>query len=149
MKGVYILILKLYDDTDIQIGKLGKLHFKKGFYAYIGSALGTGGFKRVKRHFNVATGRNTTRKWHIDYFLPKSKIVNAILIPTESALECTLARGLRKLSGISIVPGFGCTDCRCTTHLIYSENEFIKNQIIAICNNTGINYIIINPDDMK
>lgn len=65
-KGVYVLILKLEEDSEIQIGRLGKLHFRNGFYAYIGSALG-GGFKRVDRHINVSKGINHTKKWHIDY----------------------------------------------------------------------------------
>lgn len=146
MKGVYVLILKLDQDSDIQIGKLGKLHFRKGFYAYIGSALGTGGFKRVERHFNVATGKNPTRKWHIDYILPKSKIIHAILLPTENAIECKLARRLRKISGISIISGFGCTDCACETHLFYAENE-LRDMIIDACNNIGIKSIVISPDD--
>lgn len=143
-KGVYVLILKLNQESDIQIGKLGKLHFRKGFYAYTGSALGTGGFKRVERHFNVSTGKNPTRKWHIDYLLPKSKIINAILLPTEDAIECKLARGLRKISGISLIQGFGCTDCTCETHLIYSENE-LKSLIIDVCNNIGIKSVILTP----
>jgi Uri superfamily endonuclease len=148
MKGVYILILKLDLDSDIQIGKLGKLHFRKGFYAYTGSALGTGGFKRVERHFNIATGKNPTRKWHIDYLLPKSKIVHAILLPTEDAIECKLARSLKKISGISIISGFGCTDCICETHLIYAEND-PREMIIDICNNIGIKAIIMIPQTIK
>ena len=143
-KGVYILILKLDQESDIQIGKLGKLHFSNGFYAYTGSALGTGGFKRVERHFNVSTGKNPTRKWHIDYLLPKSKIVHAILLPTEDAIECKLARSLKKISGMSIIPGFGCTDCMCETHLIYAESD-PRSMIIDVCNEMGIKSIIINP----
>ena len=144
-KGVYVLILKLYKESDIQIGKLRKFHFRKGFYAYTGSALGTGGFKRVERHFNISTGKNPTRKWHIDYLLPESKIVYAILLPTEDTIECNLARRLRKISGISIIPGFGCTDCMCETHLIYAEND-PRSVIIDICNDIGIKSIIINSD---
>lgn len=145
MKGVYVLILKLDLESDIQIGKLGNLHFRTGFYAYTGSALGTGGFKRIERHFNVSTGKNSTRKWHIDYLLSKSKMVNAILLPTEDAIECKLASGLRNITGVSIIPGFGCTDCICESHLIYAENE-LKNMIIDVCNNTGIKPVIIDYD---
>ena len=145
MKGIYILILRLDQESHIQIGKFGNFQFRKGFYAYIGSALGTGGFKRVDRHFNVAAGKNPTRKWHIDYLSSKSKIVCAILLPTEDAIECKLARRLIKISGISIISGFGCTDCMCETHLIYSENE-PKNMIIEACKDIGIDNIIIkNP----
>lgn len=146
MKGVYILILKLDQESDIQIGKLGKLHFRKGFYVYIGSALGIGGFKRVERHFNVSIGKNPTRKWHIDYLLPESKIMQAILLPTEGTIECKLARRIRKISGTSIIPGFGCTDCVCETHLIYAEKD-IKSMIIDACNSIGLKSVIISPDD--
>ena len=135
-KGVYVLILKLDQELDIQIGKFAKLHFKKGFYLYTGSALGTGGFKRVERHFNISTGKNPTRKWHIDYLSSKSKIVYAILLPTEDAIECKLARNIIKISGISIIPGFGCTDCMCETHLIYAENDQ-RSMIIDISNEMG------------
>ena len=135
-KGVYILILKFDEESDFQIGKLGKLHFRNGYYAYIGSALGTGGFKRVERHLNVSTGKNPTRKWHIDYLLPRSKIVYAILLPTEYTIECKVARGIRKISGMSIIPGFGCTDCMCETHLMYTEND-PRNMIIDTCNEMG------------
>ena len=141
MKGVYVLILKLDQESDIQIGKFAKLHFKKGFYLYTGSALGTGGFKRVERHFNISTGKNPTRKWHIDYLLAKSKLLYAILLPTEDTIECKLARNLRKISGISIIPGFGCTDCICETHLIRVEYE-PKDAIIDICNGMGIKSIV-------
>jgi len=140
-KGVYILILMLDQDSDIQIGRLGKLHFEKGFYAYTGSALGTGGFKRVDRHFDVSTGKNLTRKWHIDYLSSKAKIIDAILLPTKDAIECKLARNLKKIPGISIIPGFGCTDCFCRSHLIYTKNDPEEN-IINICRTIDIDNIV-------
>ncbi len=35
----------------IQIGKLGQFKFKKGYYAYVGSAFGPGGLNsRIKHH---------------------------------------------------------------------------------------------------
>jgi Uri superfamily endonuclease len=127
MKGVYILILKLDNETTIQVGKLGKFSFKKGYYAYTGSALGTGGFKRVTRHFNVASGKNITRKWHIDYLLPHSEIVSALLIPADESIECSVAEAVGEFCvGI---PGFGCSDCSCPAHLFFSETEFIDRAI--------------------
>jgi Uri superfamily endonuclease len=142
MKGVYILILRMDKDADIRIGKLGELHFKKGFYAYIGSAHGTGGFKRVTRHFSVASGKNSTRKWHIDYLLPHSKVVCAVLSPINCSLECVVAKKLEKFSGI---PDFGCSDCSCQTHLLFSDKD-IKKEIIDACYKlTGNESIIIYP----
>lgn len=143
IKGVYVLIMRLDQESDIQIGRFGKLHFKKGFYAYTGSALGTGGFKRVERHFNISTGKNPTRRWYIDYLSSASKITNAILLPTDDAIECRLARSLTKISGISIIPGFGCTDCFCETHLIYANSE-LKSLVIDVCNNIGMKTVVID-----
>ena len=125
MKGVYILKLEIDKDTVIRVGKLGIIKFKKGYYAYIGSALGSGGFKRVTRHFNVASGKNMTRKWHIDYLLPHSKGVSAVLIPTEIGIECSVAKTVGEL-GVGI-PGFGCSDCSCSAHLFFSETEFMAS----------------------
>jgi len=143
MKGVYILLLRLDNDTDIRIGKLGELHFQKGFYAYAGSALGTGGFKRVTRHFNVASGKNRTRKWHIDCLLPHSRVVCAVLLPTDEELECTVAETLGQFSGE--IPGFGCTDCACRTHLFFSETD-LEDSIVRTCSELIENEsIIIRP----
>lgn len=143
MKGVYVLILRLDSEMDIQVGKLGKLHFKKGFYAYIGSAHGSGGFKRVKRHFNVADGKSNARKWHIDHILPYSEVVCAVLLPTSEALECTVAKTLGEF--LNEIPRFGCSDCSCPTHLFFAETD-IKYRIINSCNMlTGNESIIISP----
>ena len=125
MKGVYILKLEIDKDTVIRVGKLGIIQFKKGYYSYIGSALGSGGFKRVTRHFNVASGKNMTRKWHIDYLLPHSKVVSAVLIPTEVSIECSVAKAVgESCAGIT---GFGCSDCSCSAHLFFSETELMAS----------------------
>jgi len=141
MKGVYVLIMRLDRDKNIIIGKLGSIHFKKGYYAYTGSALGTGGIKRVKRHFDVATGENRTRKWHIDYLMPHSEVLCAVFLSTSEALECTVAESL-EFEG---VPGFGCSDCTCGSHLFFSQEDF-RNQIISTMNSLTENEsIIIHP----
>jgi len=41
MKGIYGLLLKLPRDDEFEIGKLGRVKFKSGYYVYIGSALGS------------------------------------------------------------------------------------------------------------
>jgi len=144
MKGTYILIFRLRNDAVIQIGKLGEISLKQGSYAYVGSALGSGGFKRVTRHFNVASGMNRVRKWHIDYLLPHSKVPCAVLIQSYDPLECSVAQILGKtLTGI---PGFGCTDCRCSSHLFFSVND-PQNIVVNMCSNlTGTESIIIRPN---
>lgn len=144
VKGIYVLILRLNNDTDVTVGTLGELKFRTGFYSYIGSALGTGGFKRVTRHFNVADGKNHVRKWHIDHLLPHSEVMGAVLLPTDEALECTVAKEFAEISkGIN---GFGCTDCACRSHLFFSGTNPESNAV-NICNKvTGIESIILRPD---
>ncbi len=144
VKGIYVLILKLNKDTDIMVGKLGELKFRTGFYSYIGSALGTGGFKRVTRHFNVSKGKNHVMKWHIDYLLPHSDVMVAVLVPTDEALECTVAKKFAEIfKGIT---GFGCTDCACISHLFFSGTN-PEDMAANICNKVaGIESIILRPD---
>ncbi len=141
MKGIYILILKLNNDTVIRIGKLGKFRFKKGYYAYTGSALGPGGFKRVARHYDVGSGKNLTRKWHIDYLLPCSDVVGCVLIPTDESIECNVACAVGEFC--DGIPGFGCSDCSCPAHLFFSETD-PGEKVISTCNMlTGNESIII------
>jgi endonuclease-3 len=144
MKGSYVLILRLAGDVDLTVGKLGKFHFGKGYYYYIGSALGTGGFKRVTRHFNIARGKNSTRKWHIDHLLPHSEVLCAVLLPSQQALECKTAQNLE--NSLDSMPGFGCSDCKCLSHLLFSEKD-IRNEIMDLASRlTGNESIIIYPD---
>lgn len=131
MKGIYVLILRLDKEKEIHVGKLGKFRFRKGHYAYIGSALGTGGFKRVTRHFNVASGKNMTRKWHIDFLLPHSEVVCAVLIPADGSIECSMAKAVGEFS--AAIPGFGCSDCSCNSHLFFSGSE-LKERVISAGN---------------
>jgi len=144
MKGIYVLVLHLADDMDLAIGNLGKFHFAKGYYYYIGSAHGTGGFKRVTRHFNVAKGKNSTRKWHIDHLLPHSEVLYSVLLPSQQALECKTAQTLQKF--LDPIPGFGCSDCKCRSHLLFGKED-IRSEIMQLAMKlTGNESIIIYPD---
>lgn len=144
MKGVYILVLRMKENENICVGKLGMFHFRSGYYAYVGSARGPGGFKRVTRHFNVFSGKNKTRKWHIDHLLPYTEIVCAVLVPTDADLECSVSSAMGTfLEGIK---GFGCSDCSCNTHLYFSEND-MQSKIIDSCRIlSGNESIIMTPD---
>ncbi len=144
MKGIYVLILRMKDNKDIRIGKLGKLHFRRGYYGYVGSAQGIGGEKRITRHFNVARGKNITRKWHIDYLLPHSEVICAVFSPTDDALECVVARLLGEYS--EAMQGFGCSDCTCESHL-FLRGENIMDEASGICEGvSGNESIIIYPN---
>jgi Uri superfamily endonuclease len=122
MKGSYLLIIKLERDTIIPIGKLGEIAFNKGFYIYVGSAL-SGLEQRIKRHLR----ENRRIHWHIDYLLQYAKIVNVFYKENNIREECHIAKKLGKK--LLSIPGFGCSDCICKSHLFYGTNEEIKNSI--------------------
>ena len=128
--GIYTLILSLPGAEQIAVGSLGGIHFPKGFYSYTGSARGPGGLKRLDRHAAVMAGRSLTRKWHIDYLLPRCQWLQEVVTRTDLDLECPIARsiGERLLS----VPRFGCSDCRCASHLHYSEKEEEMMQAVSM-----------------
>ncbi len=118
MKGSYILVIKLQQDKEIQIGKLGKIHFKKGFYIYVGSAL-NGLENRINRHIK----KTKKKHWHIDYFLDFADIIDIFYKENNTKVECNIAATFDKQ--LIIIPCFGCSDCRCKSHLFYGPYEKI------------------------
>lgn len=143
MKGVYILILRLDESRDIRVGKLGRLRFRRGYYAYVGSAQGSGGEKRVIRHFNMAHRKNAPRKWHIDYLLPHSEAICAVFSETDEDLECIVAKIIGDFS--EGIEGFGCTDCSCESHLFFTGKNIIGEVTRACEGVSGNESIIIYP----
>ena len=117
-KGIYCLIFE-NQACRLEIGKKGEFSFPAGFHIYVGSALGPGGLKRVTRHINLSRNKNRKPSWHIDYLHLDSsfRLVSAICTLTSSRLECELAS---RIGGDSI-SGFGCTDCKCISHLFYRK----------------------------
>jgi len=121
MKGTYILFISIIENTEINIGSLGPILFKAGFYLYIGSAMGSSGsatlVNRVKRHISLD---NKKFHWHIDYLLEneKSILIKIILIPSSYRLECLIAQELLDTSD-GYIKNFGSSDCLCESHLIY------------------------------
>jgi Uri superfamily endonuclease len=120
-KGAYVLLLFLNSTKDVTVGKLGTISFARGFYAYVGSAMGVAGFKRVGRHLDVAAGRRKTQQWHVDYLLPVSDVIKTVEIETQERIECRIAHSLRKNPSLASIRGFGSSDCRCCSHLFYSR----------------------------
>ena len=115
MKGSYILLIEVEDDRKIEIGKLGKLKFQKGFYAYVGSAM-AGIESRVKRHLRAEKRLH----WHIDYLLEGAVIRGVICMESERKEECEIAAKFEKR--FMSVGGFGCSDCGCRSHLFFSPS---------------------------
>jgi len=127
--GTYALLLKLDKQERITVGKLGTFDFPVGYYLYVGSALGRGGLQaRLTRHWRSSessSGANpgqTDKKlhWHIDYLLQQAQLIEVWSVASAERLECKWGEAARRLSGAQVpVQGFGSSDCRCPTHLIY------------------------------
>jgi sugar fermentation stimulation protein A len=120
--GSYLVMLKVPETQDIEIGALGTLRFKAGWYIYAGSARKNLS-KRISRHL-----RRTRKKqrWHIDYLSPRAALIKAYPVYSYRNLECQLAGALGNLGGLG-VPGFGSSDCRCKSHLFYFPGPPLKN----------------------
>jgi Uri superfamily endonuclease len=108
----YVLLIGLEKEEKIEVGKRGAIHFKEGFYAYVGSAK-KNLIQRIERHYSIEKKFH----WHIDYLLKFSEIVETYL---SSMDECEIAGELSK--NFSSIGGFGSSDCRCPSHLFYSSN---------------------------
>jgi len=120
MKGSYVLILKLSKTKYIRIGKLGKIKFLAGKYAYVGKANGKYLTieKRVERYKRLNKEKRGKIRWHIDYFLV-DKDVKIIKVLKSKKKECELAKSYLKSK--KAIKGFGCSDCNCYSHFFHLE----------------------------
>lgn len=115
--GIYVLIIQVGEDIDINVGALGTKFFTKGLYAYIGSAQ-TNMEQRIKRHLR----KQKQKFWHIDYLLENAtvEITKVFFKKANKTEECKIARTIsEKRKPIS---GFGCSDCNCKSHLFKIDN---------------------------
>jgi Uri superfamily endonuclease len=119
MRGSYVLVIRFDKNRNIKISKK-IIPFQKGFYCYIGSALNNLE-KRIARH----KSKKKKKHWHIDYFLKFGKIVDVIMIKSSRKIECQVSEEVSKKAD-SFVKGFGCSDCRCESHLYYFDKKPIK-----------------------
>ena len=127
-KGVYALILE-NPCRRVRIGALGMREFALGRHIYVGSAQGSGGLVRADRHVRLARHRDRPPRWHIDYLLldPHFVLTAVVTAPTDQDLECDLARAI----GGACVPGFGCSDCTCPSHLFSRPRDAVPEVIAA------------------
>ena len=121
MKGSYILLIELENDKEIQISKLGDIFFKKGFYVYIGSAL-NGLEQRISRHLRD----DKKNHWHLDYLLRSAKVNSVYYKENNRKEECKIAESFSKLKPVI---GFGCSDCKCKSHLFFGSKSEITSII--------------------
>jgi Uri superfamily endonuclease len=113
--GTYALVIALEIRLRLRAGGLGIHDLIPGYYIYMGSALG-GLSGRLRHHLKLEKRLH----WHIDYLLREAGIAQIWYALGQRRLECTwnvIVRGLPR--AISSIPGFGASDCHCSSHLTY------------------------------
>lgn len=113
--GTYILLLYLPKGTAIEVGRLGRLAFKRGWYTYVGTAFGPGGLAaRLSRHLK----KEKKYHWHIDYFRAAALPKQIWYSKATKSMEHLWAATISKAGGMSVI-GFGSSDCSCPSHLFF------------------------------
>ena len=127
LKGVYVLIIRVDEDTDVNVGAIGRLTFKKGLYAYVGSAQNNLE-QRVKRHIR----KEKRRFWHIDYFLDNdaTKVIEVFHKQADKTEECAIAKVIGERG--EPIDGFGSSDCSCKSHLFRIEDYWFLQEFMQV-----------------
>jgi Uri superfamily endonuclease len=131
VKGVYVLVISVGKDIKVNVGALGTLVFKKGVYAYVGSAQ-SNVEKRIGRHLKKAK----KKFWHVDYLLAHRpvKIVRVFYREVGKSEECKIARKMNE-NGVPVL-NFGCSDCSCLSHLFMLHDfDYSSNSIAFLTAN--------------
>jgi len=116
LPGTHVFIGRLAAPTAIIVGRLGRIAFPAGDYAYVGSAFGPGGITaRVSHHLAAST----RPRWHLDYLRPRLTPLAVWFTTDARSHEHAWADALSGIRGAGLpCPGFGSSDCACQSHLI-------------------------------
>ncbi len=118
--GTYVLILQCSINTLLPFGRWGHIETRPGFYIYVGSAFGPGGLSaRVSRHCQ----QRKAKFWHVDYLREVTDPVSVWFSYAAERLEHFWAGAMAKMKHAVPVKRFGCSDCKCETHLFYMAKE--------------------------
>jgi len=115
-RGGYCLCIIVERELTVDVGALGRLSFDPGRYIYVGSAM-NGLEARVRRHLNTSHGTPKAVHWHIDYLLrePEVRVEAVYTCASLERMECAIADAVSRKG--QPFRGFGCSDCRCKSHL--------------------------------
>jgi len=121
--GTYILIAQVLQMKRLAIGNLGEFDIIPGFYAYVGSAFGSGGLSaRIGHHLESTAEPH----WHIDYLLQVATPVEVWFTPAGRKLEHRWAELLEDAPGFRVpILRFGSSDYHRSrsSHLFYSKRR--------------------------
>ena len=122
-KGTYILLARVSQMKRLAIGSLGEFDIIPGFYAYVGSAFGSGGLRaRIGHHLKSTAEPH----WHIGYLLQVATPVEVWLTTADRKLEHRWAELLEDFPGFRVpILRFGSSDYHRSrsSHLFYSKRR--------------------------
>ncbi len=128
--GTYILVMRCLRRSCIPIGVLGPMSLQRGWYLYVGSAFGPGGLgARLRRHLRT----DKTKHWHIDTLVAHCAVAEIWHRYEGRDLEHLWAQTLLSHQD-AVIPlaGFGASDCRCSSHLVWLRSRKEVNGVREI-----------------
>ncbi len=126
-RGVYLLAVELKQPMRLSVPRIGSPLLAPGWYLYAGSARANLR-QRIARHLR----KKKKIHWHIDHLTLAGSTVKAFPVLTGENLECGLACDVSAVADYAI-PGFGCSDCSCGSHLFYfSENPLHNRSVLDL-----------------
>jgi sugar fermentation stimulation protein A len=122
-KGSYLLLLENSEDRSLTVGKLGDIHFQKGWYVYVGSALNALD-PRIQRHKR----KRKKFHWHIDYLASTVMPIKKVYpIRRPEKIESQLAQAIEAISN-RYIKHFGTSDTHDVSHLFYFKTPPLRNR---------------------
>lgn len=123
---LYMIEGYLAKEQEINVGKLGTFFFPQGRYIYVGSAR-RNIRSRIERHLRI----DKKLRWHFDYLRPYLQVEKVRTFDGEIG-ECELFQRLfLEREGKIVAKGFGSSDCKCYSHLIYYNGALSLGNIHA------------------
>lgn len=128
--GTYVLILGISRKARVQIGKLGRFDLTPGYYGYVGSAFGPGGVgSRLVHHLRPVRRPH----WHVDHLRKVAHVEETWYAVHDQRREHQWAAMLLGMPNASMaIPGFGSSDCRCPSHLLYFPARPAAGQFLRL-----------------
>jgi Uri superfamily endonuclease len=121
--GTYVLIARVLQTKRLGIGSLGEFDITPGFYAYVGSAFGSGGLRaRLGHHLESLAEPH----WQIDYLLEVATPIEIWFITADRKLEKDWAELLEEAPGFRVsIARFASSDYHRSraSHLFYSKRR--------------------------
>lgn len=135
--GSYILLLRpRRPGFWVQVGRLGSLALKDGYYAYVGSALGPGGLRARVGHHRRGPRRLV---WHIDHLRRHVRFQEVWFAYSDTRREHSWADTLLRMTGSSVpLSGFGASDCHCVSHLAFFRRRPKRASFEAALRDAGL-----------